>query len=81
MQTITDASLDISAAVRAALPPRDIGEIIRRFERGDWGRRNGGDRDRLGCYLLSCYDVAGNRVQISADPSHNVTRVVLAGEA
>ena len=29
MQTFTDATLDISAAVCAALPSRDIGEIIR----------------------------------------------------
>jgi hypothetical protein len=81
MQTITDASLDISAAVRAALPPREIGEIIRRFESGDRDRRNGGDRDRLGCYQLGCDDVAGYRVQSPSDHGHTGTRVVLASEA
>jgi hypothetical protein len=81
MQTFTDATLDVSAAVRAALPSRDIGEIIRRFERGDWGRRNGHDRDRPGFYLLGCYDVSDCRVPVLADHGHSMTRVVLAEEA
>jgi hypothetical protein len=59
MQTFTDATLDISAEVRAALDPLQIGEIVRHFERGGWGCRSEWDRMRAGFDLLGCYDVAG----------------------
>lgn len=81
MQTFAGASLDLSAAVSAALPSRDIGEIIRRFEHGDRGRRNGHNRDRPGFFLLGFYDVSDDRVHVLADHGRSMTRVVLAEEA
>jgi hypothetical protein len=79
---IADGRLEISPAVKDAMPRHQMLDELVRFYQGRWNMCHAFDRVavREGWFLLSCFSNGGNRFHVLRDENHSVTRVVVRGE-